>query len=169
MKRVIRIVPKALEIYSKTNLVVKISIGLIIGIILGIFFKHLQIVSMMGDLFVGALKAIAPVLVFALVSSALAQGDKKPDQKFGLVILLYLVSTFLAAVTAVVTSFIFPQTLVLSGSYETDLVPSGVGAVLKNLLLRNLRFCQHLKFSYPCSYSTITKFIHNILRILQMF
>ena len=135
MKKAIKIFPKILEIYTKTNLVVKISIGLIIGIILGIFFKHLQIVSMMGDLFVGALKAIAPVLVFALVSSALAQGDKKPDQKFGLVILLYLLSTFLAAITAVATSFMFPQTLVLSGAYEAAFVPSGVGAVLKNLLL----------------------------------
>lgn len=134
-KKNVNIFTKMLDKYVKTNLVVKISIGLVIGIILGIFFKHIVILSMMGDLFVGALKAIAPVLVFALVASALAQGDKKPDQKFGLVILLYLASTFFAAVTAVATSFMFPQTLVLSGTYIADFVPSGVGAVLNHLFL----------------------------------
>ena len=135
MKKAVKIFPKLMNLYMKTNMVVKISIGLVIGIILGIFFKHLYILTLMGDLFVGALKAIAPVLVFALVSSALAQGNKNPDHKFGLVIVLYLLSTFLAAVTSVVTSFMFPQTLELSGTYETDFVPSGVGAVLKHLFL----------------------------------
>lgn len=129
------ILRRILRLYNKINLVIKISIGLIIGIFLGLFVKNLHILSLMGELFVDALKAIAPVLVFALVSSALTQGEKKLDRKFGLVVVLYIVSTFLAALTAVVTSFMFPQTLVLSGTYETDFIPSGVGNVLKNLMM----------------------------------
>ncbi|MBR6163835.1 serine/threonine transporter SstT [bacterium] len=134
MNEILIILKKIVHTYQKANLVVKISIGLIVGILLGLFVKNLHFISLMGELFVGALKAIAPILVFALVSSAMAQG-KKLNHKFGLVILLYLLSTFLAAVTAVATSFMFPQTLVFSGTYTSDFIPSNVSEVLKNLII----------------------------------
>ena len=90
---------------------------------------------MLGSIFVGALKAVAPVLVFVLVVSALAQGSNKLDSRFTLVIALYMVSTLLASLLAVVMSFLFPQTIVLAEAAAAESVPTGVGEVLRNLLL----------------------------------
>ncbi len=126
---------KIIEKYNKTSLIIRIIIGLIIGALLGVFFKELPVIPLLGSLFVGALKAIAPVLVFVLVLSALAKGDDKLDSRFGTVLMLYMVSTFLASFVAVIASFIFPQTLVLAQSAEADVVPTGVGEVLSNLLI----------------------------------
>ena len=66
--------------------------------------------TLIGTVFVSVLKAIAPILVFVLVISALAGGNDKLDRRFGLVIAFYLVSTLFASVVAVVASYIFPQT-----------------------------------------------------------
>ena len=96
-----------IEKYNKTSLIVRIIIGLTIGAVIGIFFKDLSFITLLGNLFVGALKAVAPVLVFVLVVSALAKGNDKLDSRFGLVIALYLISTLLASVVAVVGSFFF--------------------------------------------------------------
>ena len=126
---------KIIEKYNKTSLIIRIIIGLIIGALLGVFFKELPVIPLLGSLFVGALKAIAPVLVFVLVLSALAKGEDKLDSRFGTVLMLYMVSTFLASFVAVIASFIFPQTLVLAQSAEADVVPTGVGEVLSNLLI----------------------------------
>ena len=120
--------------YNKTSLIIRIIIGLVIGAILGLISGNLGVIALLGDLFVGALKAIAPVLVFVLVVSALAQGNDKLDSRFGTVIALYMISTFLASVVAVIGSFIFPQTLKLSASAEAESVPTGIGEVLGNLL-----------------------------------
>ena len=120
--------------YNKTSLIIRIIIGLVIGAVLGLISGSLGIIALLGDLFVGALKAIAPVLVFVLVVSALAQGNDKLDSRFGTVIALYMISTFLASVVAVIGSFIFPQTLKLSASAEAESVPTGIGEVLGNLL-----------------------------------
>ena len=122
------------ERYNKTSLIFRIIIGLVIGAVLGLISGNLGIIALLGDLFVGALKAIAPVLVFVLVVSALAQGNDKLDSRFGTVIALYMISTFLASVVAVIGSFIFPQTLKLSASAEAESVPTGIGEVLGNLL-----------------------------------
>ena len=121
--------------YNSTSLIVRIVIGLIIGLILGLLVPGAQWIAVAGDLFVGALKAIAPVLVFVLVSSALVQGQEKLDSRFGLVLILYMVSTFLAAVVAVIGSFMFPQTLVLNVAATEQAAPSGIGEVLRGLLL----------------------------------
>ena len=121
--------------YNSTSLIVRIVIGLVIGLILGLLVPGAQWISVAGDLFVGALKAIAPVLVFVLVSSALVQGQEKLDSRFGLVLILYMVSTFLAAVVAVIGSFMFPQTLVLNVAATEQAAPSGIGEVLRGLLL----------------------------------
>ena len=120
--------------YNKTSLIIRIIIGLVIGAVLGLISGNLGVIALLGDLFVGALKAIAPVLVFVLVVSALAQGNDKLDSRFGTVIALYMISTFLASVIAVIGSFIFPQTLKLSAGAEAESVPTGIGEVLGNLL-----------------------------------
>ncbi|MBR5360688.1 MAG: serine/threonine transporter SstT, partial [Lachnospiraceae bacterium] len=124
---------KIVDGYNNTSLIIRIICGLIIGAVLGLLFDGLGFVSLLGDLFVGALKAIAPVLVFVLVISALAQGNDKLDSRFGTVIALYMTSTFLASVIAVVGSFLFPQTLKLAASAEAESVPTGIGEVLGNL------------------------------------
>ena len=126
---------KIVSLYNSTSLIARIVVGLIIGLVLGLVCPGAQWVALLGDLFVGALKAIAPVLVFALVSSALVQGQEKLDNRFALVLALYLVSTLLAAVVAVIGSFMFPQTLVLNVAAADQAAPSGIGEVLRNLLL----------------------------------
>ncbi|MBP3205309.1 MAG: serine/threonine transporter SstT [Lachnospiraceae bacterium] len=126
---------KLIQKYNSISLIVRILCGLIIGSVLGVLFQNLSVVTLLGDLFVGALKAIAPVLVFVLVISALAQGNDKLDRRFGLVIALYLISTFLASVVAVIGSFLFPQTLKLTTMAEVTAAPAGVAEVLSNLLV----------------------------------
>ena len=121
--------------YNNTSLIMRIVIGLIIGLILGLVCPGAQWIALLGDLFVGALKAIAPVLVFVLVASALVQGQEKLDSRFALVLGLYLISTLLAAVVAVIGSFLFPQTLVLNVAAAEQAAPSGIGEVLRSLLL----------------------------------
>ena len=121
--------------YNSISLIIRIIIGLVIGSVLGVLFKNLPVIGLLGSVFVGALKAVAPVLVFVLVVSALAQGNDKLDSRFGLVIALYMISTLLASVVAVVGSFIFPQTIKLAEVAEAETVPTGVGEVLSNLLV----------------------------------
>ncbi len=126
---------KIIEKYNSTSLIIRIICGLVIGVVLGILFKDLTIITLLGNIFVGALKAVAPVLVFVLVISALAQGNDKLDSRFGLVIALYMVSTFLASAISVIASYIFPQTLKLAETAEAESIPTGVGEVLSNLLI----------------------------------
>ncbi len=120
--------------YNSVSLILRILCGLIIGSILGLATPGLTVIGILGDLFVGALKAVAPVLVFVLVISALAQGVNKLDSRFSTVLWLYILSTFLASVVAVAGSFIFPQTLKLGESAQADVIPTGIGEVLTNLL-----------------------------------
>lgn len=129
-----RIVMKVIDAYNRVSLIIRILCGLLLGVALGLVSKNLGFLTLIGSVFVGALKAVAPVLVFVLVASALAQGSKKLDSRFGLVIGLYLISTFLASVVAVVGSFLFPQTLVLVETAAAESVPMGVGEVLSKLL-----------------------------------
>ena len=130
-------IKKIVEKYNKTNLVLRIFIGIIIGVTLAIFVPKMEWISVLGDLFVGALKAIAPMLVLILVMSSLAQGVKSAGGKFRTVISLYMFSTFLAAITAVIASFLFPQTLTLNTEVqEVGAVPQGLSEILHNLLVK---------------------------------
>ena len=126
---------KIIEIYNSLSLILRISIGIAIGILAGIFVPQLKFLGIFGDLFVGALKAVAPVLVFALVSSSLARGKSKLDGRFGMVIILYMVSTLCASIVAVTASFLFPQTIALAQKAEIQAAPAGISQVLKNLLV----------------------------------
>ena len=125
-----------INLYNHSSLIIRILIGMIIGASIGMIYKSAVVIPLFGTLFVGALKAIAPILVFVLVVSALAQGSEKMDSKFGTVIALYMLSTLLAAVVAVVGSFILPQDMVFAEEYVAESVPQGVGEVLISVLTK---------------------------------
>lgn len=119
--------------WNDISLIVRILIGLIIGTILGIAVPQAAIVAVLGNLFVGALKAVAPLLVFILVMSSLARANNDIGKKFRTVIFLYMLSTLLAAVVAVLASFAFPVTIKLTEAVN-DAAPSGIGEVMTTLL-----------------------------------
>ena len=100
-----------LRFYRNINLMLSILIGLLIGAGLGLTVPGLTFVSILGKLFVGALKAIAPILVALLVASAIAKSREGLGKKFRTVIILYLSSTLVAAVVAVLASRMFPLVL----------------------------------------------------------
>ncbi len=120
--------------YTKTPLVLRIIIGLIIGICLGLWVPSASGLGILGTLFVGALKAIAPVLVFVLVISSLASAGEGIGKRFRTVIILYMLSTFIAAALSVVASFIFKVQIPLTLSASEQTAPSGLGEVLSSLL-----------------------------------
>lgn len=125
-----------LEKWNSISLVKRILVGMAIGIVLGLTAKQATVIGLLGELFVGSLKAIAPVLVFFLVIGALAQHKDGNKSNMGTVIGLYLVGTFLAGLVAVVASFIFPVTVNLgSATIAEGAAPGGIGDVLKTLLL----------------------------------
>ena len=121
--------------YNKANLVLRISIAIVLGALLGLFLPSQKWISEFGVLFVGALKAIAPVLVFVLIVCSLATGKSNLDRRFGRIFFLYLVSTFVAAITAVLASVALPQHLDLVSSSTASSAPSDVAEVLHNLLV----------------------------------
>lgn len=130
-------IKKIVEKYNSINLVARIFVGIIIGVALAIIVPTAEWISVLGDLFVGALKAIAPMLVFILVMGSLAQGVKKSGGKFRTVIFLYMLSTFLAAITAVIASFLFPQNLTINTELqEIDAVPQSLYEIIHNLLVK---------------------------------
>ena len=122
------------EKYNSVSLILRIALGLVVGAVLAVLFPGAAWVQEFGNLFVGALKGIAPVLVFVIVASALAQGSSKLDRRFGTVVWLYMLTTFLAAALSVVTSELFPQTMALPEAATADVVPQGLGEVMHTLL-----------------------------------
>ncbi len=124
---------KIADVYTKVPLILKIAIGIVIGAILGIFVPQASFVAIFGDVFVGALKAIAPLLVFVLVIASLASAGKGIGGRFKTVIFLYVLSTFLAAVVAVIGSYLFRVTIPLAEAVE-QAAPTGLGEVFKTLL-----------------------------------
>ena len=123
-----------LKKWNSISLIFRILIGLIIGAALGVLVPQFTVVSVFGKVFVGALKAIAPVLVFVLVLSALANASMGIGSRFKTVMILYMLSTLLAAVVAVVGSFMFDVTMVLNVEAVEQSAPSGIGEVLTNLI-----------------------------------
>ena len=120
--------------YNGVSLIIRIIVGLIAGTALALVVPHMTWIGEFGTLFVSALKAVAPILVFVLVASALAQGNSKLDSRFGTVLFLYLFTTFLSAVVAVLTSRMFPQTISLGNAADADVVPQGLSEVVQTLL-----------------------------------
>ena len=120
--------------YNSISLILRIATGLVLGAVLALALPQASFIAEFGNLFVGALKAIAPVLVFVIVTSALAQGSSRLDRRFGTVIWLYMLTTFLAAALSVITSRLFPQSIVLAEAAEADVIPQGLGEVMHTLL-----------------------------------
>ena len=122
--------------WTSTSLILRIFCGLVIGAILGLLIPGASWIGILGDLFVGALKSIAPLLVFVLVAAAIANAKGGNAGKFKLVIILYLSSTLIAAVVAVLVNFATKVTVPLSAAdaaegYEP---PSSMGEIVSNLL-----------------------------------
>lgn len=126
------------ELFKKWNrlsLVQQIVIGLIIGIVLALAAPDkLSGITIFGDLFVGALKAVAPVLVFFLVMSAISQHKTGQKTNMKRILVLYLLGTFLAGTIAVVVSFIFPTQLALAEGASDVAPPEGIAEVLRTLV-----------------------------------
>ena len=127
---------KKLFAFSRLSLPQRIVIGLAIGTLLGLFLPNASWIGIFGSLFVGALKAIAPVLVFILVIASLSRSQAGFDRRFGFVIFEYLLSTFLAAVAAVLVSFTYPVSMSLDvQNAVSGNAPEGVWEIIEKQLL----------------------------------
>ena len=104
-----------LKRYVETSLVVRILVGLAVGLVLGLTVPRWTAVGILGQMFVSALKGIAPVLVAVLVVSSVARAGGGLGRRFGVLVAIYLLSTFIAALCAVAGSALFPVTLQLEG------------------------------------------------------
>ena len=123
--------------WNRTSLIKRIALGVVVGAVLGLLVPKFTVIGLLGDMFVGGLKAIAPLLVFALVANALSQTREGQQSNMKTVIVLYLFGTFAAALTAVISHYIFPISLKLGAAAATKATaPQGVGEVFKDLLLK---------------------------------
>ena len=123
------------QFINKFSLIQQICVGLLIGIGIAVWSPENAVkLSLLGTIFVGALKGVAPVLVFFLVIAAVSR--HRSGQKTGMrsIIVLYLIGTFASAAIAVVGSFLFPTTLLLTAGPADTAPPSGITAVLSTLL-----------------------------------
>lgn len=126
---------RLLQWWTSTSLVLRILGGLVIGAVLGLAVPQWTGIGILGQVFVSALKAIAPVLVMLLVASSIAKAHGGLGDRFRTVVTLYLVSTFVAAVIAVVGSFLFPVTIRLQGVTDGgSAAPGGLADVFTTLL-----------------------------------
>ena len=124
-----------LQAWQKSNLMLRILIGIIIGAVLALTIPGHSVIAILGDLFVGALKAMAPVLVAILVMSSVATARNSIGSRFRTIILLYMLTTLMAAVIAVVGSFLFPVNIALVNvESATGSAPGQLSDVFRNIL-----------------------------------
>ena len=124
-----------LQAWQKSNLMLRILIGIIIGAVLALTIPGHSVIAILGDLFVGALKAMAPVLVAILVMSSVATARNSIGSRFRTIILLYMLTTLMAAVIAVVGSFLFPVNIALVNvDSATASAPGQLSDVFRNFL-----------------------------------
>ena len=124
---------KIINCYLNVSLILRILIALIIGAILGIVVPQLSIIEILGEVFVGALKGIAPILVFFLVVSAIVTAKRNIGSRFKTVIILYMISTTVSSAVAIIGSFLFPVKMVLTTSADSTAI-EGISNVLSTLL-----------------------------------
>lgn len=120
--------------WTESSLILKILIGIVIGVALGVFAPGFKFIGFLGEVFVSALKAIAPILVFVLVASALSKAKGGIGSRFRTVIILYLFSTFLSAMVAIIASTLFPVTMHLTAA-STAAAPQDLGKVMSDMIL----------------------------------
>nr|MBP8065413.1 cation:dicarboxylase symporter family transporter [Aeromonadaceae bacterium] len=124
-----------MRLVNSTSLVSQILVGLVFGILLAMFMPEwAKAVGLLGSLFVGALKAVAPLLVFVLVMAAIIGHKQGQKTNIRPLLALYLFGTFAAALVAVIASFLFPTTLHLVANTADITPPGGITDVLQTLL-----------------------------------
>lgn len=122
--------------YTGTHLITRIFCGILLGAVLAILCPGTNGISILGNLFVGALKSVAPILVAVLVTASVAQASGGLGKRFGTVIGLYISSTLIASLVAVLASRLFPVTLTLTGvDAGGEMAPAALSEVIGNLLL----------------------------------
>lgn len=124
-----------IQAWNKASLIKRISIGVVIGLALALVVPSWSAIGILGDVFVGALRAVAPLLVFTLVTNALSKQQEGKKSNMKTIVVLYLFGTFAAALVAVIASFMFPTTLTLANAATDIAPPSGLAEVARNLLL----------------------------------
>ena len=128
--------PTLLQKLMRTSLVTQIVIGLIAGILLAWLAPSAALsVAFIGKVFVSALKAVAPILVFVLVMASIANHKHGQETHIRPILVLYLFGTFAAAVVAVIASMLFPSNLVLATENIAITAPGGISEVLQSLML----------------------------------
>lgn len=122
--------------YTGTHLITRIFCGILLGAALAILFPGINGISILGNLFVGALKSVAPILVAVLVTASVARASGGLGKRFGTVIGLYISSTLIASLVAVLASRLFPVTLTLTGvDTGGEMASAALSEVIGNLLL----------------------------------
>ncbi len=126
---------KIFDLWRRTNLMAKILFGIIIGASLALITPGITAISILGDLFVGALKSIAPILVGVLVTASVAKANSGLGSRFRTVISLYMISTLFAAILAVFAARIFPVGIILNDiTGASEAVPGGLGDIFRQIL-----------------------------------
>ena len=121
--------------WNDLSLIIRILIGLIAGVILALAMPGNEIIPLFGNIFVAALKAVAPILVFFIVMSALANAKTAGNMKT--IIILYVLGTLIAGIVGVIASFMFPSELILASAEDvTQSSPAGIGEVLTTLVMK---------------------------------
>lgn len=124
------------EALNRVALIKQIAVGLVIGILIAVYAPPVvPVVSIFGDLFVKALKGVAPILVFFLVMNAMAKKKSDGNDNMKPIIILYIIGTFCASIVGVTLSFLFPTTLHLQVEGAKVAPPSGIVEVMHNLIL----------------------------------
>jgi serine/threonine transporter len=129
--------PTLLQRYLSGSLVLQIAIGILCGVVLAYVAPSIALsTDILGGFFVKALKAIAPILVFLLVMASIANHKQAQESHIRPVLVLYIAGTFIAALTAVVFSFLFPTQLSLVAPDLSQSAPQGIGEVLRTLVFK---------------------------------
>ena len=123
-----------IEFLKDLSLLKRIAIGIILGILCGIFLPHWTFINIFGSLFVDALKAIAPILVFVLILASISQHNSDNKSYLKPVITLYLTATLFASVVAVFASFLFPVEIALQQTSTQQAAPQSINEVLNTIL-----------------------------------
>lgn len=122
--------------WARQSLVLRIFIGLVIGALLGLFVPKAVFISVLGKLFVGALKAVAPILVFVLVAASVSNmKGRRLSGPFRTLVARYMLTMVVAAMVATFASMIFPLKLRLTGVASGDAVNTNIGGLFQNILV----------------------------------
>ena len=120
--------------WTESSLILKILVGVIVGAILGFFVPQWSVIGFVGEIFVSALKAIAPILVFVLVASAISKAKSGIGPKYRMIIIIFLLTNFIAALVAVLMCYMFPLNIYLSSASVAS-APGVLGEIMRDMIL----------------------------------